>query len=365
MTAWECRCHGLFCCPDFSRVRQRKSAQKDSDGVPDTVTERPTFAQAFASDAAAVSVPATPSTESTPAVSASADATVPPAEAIATEATPVSPTDGKAVDAGPIPLQRHKEILDGAYKERDGFKSQLDELNNNYGWARSVPREQFTQIAQTQQRLATDPVGFVRELIAELRDHETFGPQFRSEAARLLASGRQTPAVDFAPDIEVLSPQGQVVGKSFSAEKVQALVDHAVQQAIGKHVMPLQQERDQRIASEKQRSFDSAVQQQADTVMGDVYDILGVADPQKPTDEQQADLTAVGQALEANPKWSVERAAKHVYTTVIRPRDTAKTKADTLAELKTKAAASSMNPAAASVSTTTRPKSFHDPALKW
>lgn len=322
-----------------------------------TPSERPSFAQVFAQDSAAESPTAQPSSETTPAASASAETTAPSAATTTPEATQTSSETKPAVETGPIPLDRHKAILDGAYKERDEARQQLDGWKS-YEWAKQVPRETFEQIAQTQQRISTDPVGFVSDLIAELQGHETYGPQFRSQAARLLASGRsaaQPQAVDLTPDVEIRDPQGRVVGHTLSDKKIMAAIEQGVQTALGQHVAPLKQAHDKQVETEKARALNAEIDRQADAEFAKLTKREGFTEHAE----------SIAKAMDAHPDWSAMDAYLHVWDTEIAPARDAKVKAAHDEEQKKKAAASSINPSAARVTTTQRPTSFFSKDLTW
>lgn len=320
-----------------------------------TPSERPSFAQAFASNPATESLSVTPSSETTPVASASAETTPPSAAATTPDGTTQTTETAASAETGPIPFERHKAVLDKAYQERDGLKQELEGWKQ-YDWAKSVPRETFDQIAATQQRIHTDPVGFVSDLIAELQNHETYGPQFRSNAARLLASGRSQPAdVDLTPDVAIHDAQGRVVGHTLSDKKIMAAIEQGVNNALGKEVAPLKAAHEKQVNAEKQRAFTAEVERLGNAEMAKLEKREGFTEHAE----------SIWKAMEAHPDWSARDAYDHVYDTEIAPKREARIKESYDKELKTKAASSSMNPSTARVTTPTRPKDFFSKDLVW
>ena len=319
------------------------------------VSERPTFAQAFASEApAADPLPAQTSTETATPASASADARVPPATA-----TPE--TDHPSTD-GPIPLERHKAILDGVYKERDDAKQQLEGWKA-YEWAKKVPQAEFESMVQWYAKANQDPIEFVLGRLDELSSDPQHAAAMRSHAARLLRAARTSPetaAPDLKPDIPVYDDKGALVSQTYSADRVQSIVQHAVAQAIAEHVQPLKQD----AASRKQAEQQAELQREQDAYVTRESSRIKATVQKLPKAQEHWDAI-VAKAKTYDAELPVGEALRDAYLEVVLPTLTQAAKADVLDNLKTKAAASSVNPSAAAVTGTKRPASFHDPSLKW
>lgn len=314
--------------------------------MPESTGERPTFTQAFASEGTAAESPAaTPSTETTPVETASADAIAPP-----TDSTPV---DGATTPAqGPIPYDRHKTVLDGAYKERDTYKQQLDQLS----WAQNVDRAAIQEAERLGQLYQRDRAGYIRSLLDEALTDGELAPVLRSEFGRRLAQRTQADA-PIEPDIPVHDEQGRLVAQTFSAERVQQIVQRAVAEAIGKEVAPIKQT----FANQEAARKAAAEQRELDTRVETSYASLEKLPQFKEHDQ------AIAQAMQS-PEFAGLSGPEQAYAAwwkVVGPKLQASHKAQTLDELKTKAAASTVNPTAAVVATTHRPKSLTDPALQW
>lgn len=308
-----------------------------------TPSQRPTFAQAFASDAASSS--ATPS-PTEPA------ATAPEGTADAAGATHPSPEA-----QGPIPFEVHHTALQNARaKERATAQAEWDA---QYGWAKTMDRTQLEAYSRDAQEFLREPVTFLDRFVAQLEADPTHAAALRSWAAKTLGSRRGLqPAAEPQPDVEIVSADGQVTGRTFSADGL-AKRDAWLQQRILADVMtqvgPLKADHDQRVAQEQAAKLDQQVQVKTDVLLEEIQEIVG----------DDSLLPEVGQLLVEHPDWSAHKAALHVRKTKVAPAAAAKAQAQVLDSLKTKAGAQGINPASAVVASTSRPKSFHDPTLKW
>ncbi len=315
------------------------------------------MAQAFASDVSgAESLPASSETSIDTAAtdSASVDAIDPPVEETTTE--------GVIQEQGPIPYLRHKSVLDGAYKERDTFKSQLDEFQQKYGWAQQVDPAEFQQIQTWSQAYRQDPVRWFADTAAQLRQtHPELAQSLHSEAARVLAGARQSQpsqaAADLEPDIPVMDSNGQVVTQAYSADRVKQLIAKSVQDAIAKEVGPIRQDFQTRQAREK----DALEEQQRIAHVKDIY-----AEAVEVLPGFEAHKDAIAKAYESIPGDPARALRKAWWEVVGKQLSNAnETRAKQLDEIKTKAAASTVNPAAAAVASTHRPTSMLDKSLTW
>lgn len=322
-----------------------------SSGTPG---QRPTFDQVFAADA----TPDTP-TESAPPD----EATTPPADATAPGAITPGPKQG------PIPFEVHKTALDNA-RTKATAEAQAT-FDREYGWAKSIPPQTIQQWSGIATLMASDPPAFLEKYFAEAATHPTFGPQVKSWAAKTLSRRTGAPAQDLSPDVVVQDGEGREVARTFSAERVQAIVAHTVQDLLGKEVTPLKQDLEQRKAREQQqvmeaRQADAAKRLEAstDAVLADISELLDITDatPPEARDALYGELNAL---LDADEKLSPHKAAMQLRKTRIVPTLAGKAQQQVLDDLTNKAGAQGMNPTRAGVAPTHRPKSFTDPSLKW
>ena len=298
------------------------------------------MAEAFANDGAE-SLPAEPSTETTEAASA-ADATEPSAEGTPGEATPDD------VSKGEPPKERWDDILNN--QRTKAREEALAEWRQQYGWAEQVDRSAVEQHAQWAKLYQQDPATFFRTILTEGAANEQVAPILRSEAARILGA-RQQPQVDMSPDVPVIDQNGNEVTRTYSADRVNQIVQHAIQEALTKELGPLKQTVET-VAGERQAALQERQAEQAAT------GIYQQAQTWPGFKEHEA---AIAKAFAEHDDWSLQDA----YISIAVPQLQAATKAQQLDELKTQAAASAVNPAAATVPASRRPKSLTDPALKW
>ncbi len=314
-----------------------------------TPSQRPSFAEAFATDATAAS-------SQTPAPEGAA--TTAPAEGQATDSA-TSPSEPK----GPIPFDVHKTALENArIKAAEQAKQEFEQ---QFGWAKTVDRTAVEDAMRLGQLYQSDRAGYIRQVLGEAVADPTLAPLVRSEAARVLGARAPQP-VDLSPDIPVVDNNGQVVTHTFSADRVKAIVQHAVQEALQKEVAPLKQDfqtrQDRDAAIQAQRELDTQVQ-----------DIYSEAIQMLPGfKEHEAEIAKVFDAMppfDPNDQRAADKALRKAWHQVVGStlanRD--QTRTQMLDELKTKAAAGtgSVNPAGAAVTATKRPTSFHDASLSW
>lgn len=305
-----------------------------------TPVQRPaTFEEAFARDAATQSDSA-----ATPDATA---ATEPSAATTAESATPGEP-----------PRERWDSILENARKKAADDATQ--KFQQDYGWAMRADRQALEQAIALSQSYATDRPAFIRNVLAEAITDPTLAPLVRSEAARVLGARQPQaqPAPDLSPDIPVMDANGQIVAQTFSAEKVQQIVQHAIQDALTKEVGPIKQDFQTRQEREQAIRAQQELQTQVQDIYADSRELPGFA-------EHEAEIAEVFASIPATvaPDKALRQAWKQVVGDKLANRD--QVKADQIRELQTKAAASTVNPAAAVVSTAKRPTSFYDQSLKW
>lgn len=289
-----------------------------------------------------------PSGESTPAASASADATVPPATA--------APTDGNQPGAeakGEPPKERWDDILNNA---RTKTRAEVEaEYKQKYGWAESVNPTEFQQIQQWARQYQSDPIAWFAQTAAELRQQfPHLAQNLHSEAARVLAGARSNPQqaapTDIEPDIPVVDEQGRVVSQAFSADRVKQLIAHAVQDAIGKEVAPMKADFQSRQQQEQARQE----QAQIESSVKSIYEQASSELPQ--FKENEAEIAKALAEIPGDPGTALYRA----WAKVVLPKYQAQSKADVLDSFKQKAAAKTEAPSAGAASPMTRPTNARD-----
>lgn len=300
-----------------------------------TPDQRPTFAQAFASDAATpIETPAQPEA-----------ATTQPADATTAQALPTT-----SEPTGPIPLEVHRKALENARtKARTEVEAEL-------GWAKTVDRASYEEAMRIGQMYQTDRPAYIRQVLSEALASPELAPLVRSEAARVLGSRQkeQTPS-EIEPDIPVVDDRGNVVSQAFSAGKVKELIARAVQDAIGKEVAPMKADFQTRQQQEQHQKEQAHLESSVKTLYEQATSEL------PHFKEHEAEISKAFADIPGDPAVALHRA----WAKVVLPKLEAKNQSKTLDELKTKAAASTVNPAGAVVAATKRPRSMTDPSLQW
>jgi hypothetical protein len=291
--------------------------------------ERPTFAQAFASDAAtSPEQPAQPEAPTTQAADA------------ATTQAPINPSaDAKT---GPIPFDVHKTALDNARTKA------VAEYKEKFGWAETADRVAYEEAARIGQLYQRDKPAYLRQVMAEALANPELAPLVRSEAARVLGSRAPQPQ-SAIPDIPIIDDQGKVVGN------LREIVSQHLAEFAAKEIEPIKRDYATRQQAEQERQEQAQLQKTVVTLHEQAIADL----PHFKEHEQE--IAAAFEKIPGDPGTALYRA----YAQVVIPKLNAASQAKALDDLKTKAAASTANPASAAVATAKRPKSFNDPALSW
>lgn len=309
--------------------------------------ERPTFAQAFASDAALHA----PDSRAQPEA-----ATTQPAETTDAQAT-LNPSTDKAP-----PQETWPKILENArIKERAAVQAETD---RDYGWMKAAPRENWERMAQIATEL-NNPPEFLEKYFAEAVAHPTHGAKVKSWAARALSTRVPQAEAMPAPDVQIVGADGQTVtGMTYSDKQLAARDAWTKKQLlaeVGQQLAPFQQEREERQAEQKRQvetQRQEALAKQQDTIADQT-----VAKIDRILDKNVA-LYAHVQALIDAGTDPID-AALEVREKHIAPQLEGNAQKKVLDTLQTKAAAQGMNPSSASPSTNKRPTSFLDKSLSW
>lgn len=319
-----------------------------TSGAPSGETTRPTMAQAFASNPVESASPADDTASELDSVEQPASATTAPTETIAPAVTPAP---------GPIPFERHKSILDGAYKERDSAKSELTALRAQ------IESPGFKEFQDLAGLFRQDIREFKRRVDQELEArHPELADELATEAARRLSARRKANAPiapqSMDPDIPVYDETGKLVAQTFSADKVKAIVTTAVNEALQREVGPIKQDFTKRKEAEEFAEITRAADHTAHQHFEAAKKWPGfLSDPANGTVDPD-----VVKAFAEHPDWDL----RETYINVVVPKLGARKEAEVLDSLKTKAAAASgVNPSGAVVATTRRVTRLTDPSLQW
>jgi hypothetical protein len=309
----------------------------------------------------------TPATEATPPVAEAtatdatadpppADATTPPADAATSPDDAVAPPS-----AEPIPFERHKAILEAAYKERDDEKAKWSRLE----WADALVTagktpEQVREAVTLLDSLDGDYVGTLDRLFRIADQHPELQQHVRSLAGRWLGqSGPTTQAAESDPEPQPDFVEPNTGKPVFSAERLKQWQDWQARQLearITQRFAPLvRAHEDTQNRARQQAELD----RQAATLKAE-FDRYAA----KPHfQDHKAEILDLIKA--SGWKMSIGDAYNEVLLTKVLPTANQTAKAQQLAELRTQAAASSPKASSAATVTPADVRSFNDPRLKW
>ena len=299
----------------------------------------------------------TPVADSADASSASPSDS-PSSEAAPAAASPTETPQAAEPPPGPLPYERHKAILDKAYAERDALKAQVERA----AWAQQVPAEMGPRLLAMAQRVQGDPVGFLRELAAEIQSDPRHAAALRSYAASTLAQRPAAAAVtdeEPGPDIVVdghrwYSAEQQAKREAWNARKLADQLGAVVQERVG----PLA-ELAQRVASAEAQQRQA---KEAEAFATEHFDRVSRLPGFK---EHQAEISAAFDAAVAKvPPADRDRLSptilRDVYADVVLPKLTETSNQTLLKTLTAKASAASLGTRPTVAATATRPRSMHE-----
>lgn len=280
----------------------------------------------------AASATASPATGTAETVQPSSDPTAQPAAS----ATPETAATGQAAAAptvsettkGPIPFEVHHTALANARQKA------IDEYRQQHGWAETVDRaavEEFARLGELYQR---DRPAYIRQILAEAQTDPELAPIVRSIAGGVLGARTPQPP-SFEPDIPVYDDRGQLVAQTFSAQKVQDLVKHAVAEALGKEVTPIKE----RFAEADRRQAHREQLQQLDAEADRVTAVVSKLPHFK--EHEPAIAEAIGQMPEGI---DYREAGLLAYINVVLPQLSTTERKKVLADLNQKPGASTVSP---------------------
>ena len=261
-----------------------------------------------------------------PSTAVGASEASPNSASVSAIATPDPRTAATAAhDQGPIPFDRHKEILEST---RGKVRAELEAAyREKYGWA---------------DRFHDEPYAFVESWIDQLAQHPQYSQQILAKAARMLASRRgQAPHVsdEPEPDVPVMDAQGQVVSQTFSAPQFKKWHEWSMGQReehLSARFQPLEEMRQQLARANEQQALHEQSTQEARITLGALR--------QNPYFKQHE--AKIKQALVDHEEFgaNVYQAFVHVLVTDILPTLSQTEQRKVVDSLQQKAAASTVNP---------------------
>ena len=239
-----------------------------------------------------------------------------------------------ATTPGPIPYQRFAEVNRRMQEAEDRWR----QTEQSWGPILKANPQQIRDMLGWYQRAAADPVSHATQLLAELQADERYRPQVASQAARILNGLRNLqPKEEPEPQPDLVAENGVPVysaarlreWREWDGKRSQAAMESRLTEAL-KPLREIQQERQQTRLSQEASQRAAEQYQTAQSWHG--------------FKEHEADIAA---AFNEHPRWSLQDAYLHVLHTKILPSYPATAQAKVVADLQSKAAAQSLNPAGA------------------
>jgi len=281
----------------------------------------------------------------------------------ASAASPASDATAPAVQGTPStaqpeqapPPEKWPAVLENARAK--AISARDAQWMEKYGWATKVDEAAFSRVAQITNEVATNPiahtVGMIRELFAHLTLSQRAKVAIIQELGVSPSNGRTSQPQNFDPDVQIMDNEGRVTGMTFSAERVNAIVKHAVAEAIGREIAPLKQDHQQRQQADRQHRLDTLQQQEsqrvnemADGVMGEIKELFG------DHTELWGELAA---AIQANPHASEVAEAMKLFRAKVLPTLHGQAKTEAIAQMKRSAQANTANGAGTTTAPMKRP----------
>jgi hypothetical protein len=277
--------------------------------------------------------------------------TEPAVDATATATTSTEPTK----PAGPIPFDVHKTALDNARTKA------VEEWKQKYGWAEQVNQQDLQEAIRIAQLSTRDPLAYAQELINDLQQHPTHGPQLRSMAARALAQarGRRQAEQEPQPDLPIQLEDGRVV-HLYSAEqqaKREAYLQKQWMQGVQQELQPLKQTHEHLQAQRAELAKQQEITNYVSATYQDVQTWPGM--------ESDANRKAVAEELgratvNSDDPREVSLALNAAYRKVVLPTLQRTERQSVLDTIKQQANASTVNP---SRTTARAPKSMDEMSI--
>lgn len=301
---------------------------------------------------------ASPAADTPQDASASAPSPAPATEAPATE-TPTG--EGSSTD-GPIPLDRHKAILEAERKRTAEAEAKWQRVQ----WAETLAEsgrtpDQIRDALSLWDGIDAQPAEFLEQFYNRLQSSPEFAPQLRSFAGRILAGGRKSvepidPTGDPEPGPDLQDQSGNTLFSSKQMQKWQQWRERQLEARFNERLSPL-------LTAHQQAQERATIEHAYQAEYARQAKVLEAMREKPHFKEHEAEIKAYLAAK--NYEGTLDEAYVHVLTTKVLPSLQSQERAATLAELKTQAAASSAQPSAAADKAPLNPQSFRDPRLKW
>lgn len=260
--------------------------------------------------------------------------------------TPESAASAADQARGPIPFDRHESILKNAREKTE--KEITDRFTQQYGAHVELGR-----------RISADPVGTIVGLFENLAQHPDHGATVRSALGRMLGMRQQSApaAEDAEPQPDFQSGDGTPFYSAPQQAKREAWLRKQLDQSIEQRLQPLQQERAQRVAAEREAQAKSEAGDRVTKMLAPYKQMLPDFDKHKPVllEKVQGYLKDGYDAQTA-----LGLSVLHVVNSTVMPARAAESQQQLVAQAVAKATGATTPPGAVSAAAAKRPQSFEE-----
>lgn len=261
-------------------------------------------------------------------------------------------TTDAASAPGPVPYERFTEVNARMKAAEDRWR----QTETAFGEVLQMDPQSIRGMLGWYRQAGADPVAFATELLNNLVTNEQYRPQVASQAARILGSLKTvTPREDPEPQPDLVAENGAPVYSADRLRQWREWSDRRMQRdmesRLAEATKPLRE-----IQQERQAA---AVRQHADQQAAQMY---REAQHWHGFKDHEAEIAKV---FDANPRFDLKDAYLHVLHTKILPTLPAKAQAAVVADLQSKAAAQTMNPAGTAKPARPDFKGDFKAALEW
>lgn len=275
-------------------------------------------------------------------------------QSASTTTTPTATTP--PAEPGPVPYSRFDEVN----RRMKDAEAAARTVRERLGDLVDVDPGELRQSRQLFAALRNDPSGTLGHMVLALQNDPEQGPKVASALGRLLSGfkrqGGGEAAEEAEPQPDLQADNGTPLYSAPQLRKWQAWQQKQTEAAFQRRLGPLENLH-QRLTQAEQTA---RANQQADSMASQMVAEARTWDGFK---DHEPDIIA---ALDANPKWGLERAYIEVMRTKVLPSYQAKAQADAVAKLTTTAAASTGSPSSGSGSAPVKTDSFEEAlARRW
>ena len=258
-----------------------------------------------------------------------------------------------ATTPGPIPYERFEQIN----RRMKDAEERWQGVERSWGDILKADPQQVRQMLGVVQRIAADPVEHAVQILTEAQQDDRFRAKVASQAARILGTLRQhqPKAEEPEPQPDLVAENGSPVMSAsrlrewqhWNQRRQQAEFDAKLAETVAPFKSLVERQRQQELEMQTTKHAEATLQK---------------ARQWHGFKEHEADIAKV---FKENPDFTLQDAYLHVLHTTILPALPAQAQAKVVADLQSKAAAQTLNPASTARPSTPDFKGDFKAALEW